>query len=147
MPLLVDSAAGFGSIDEDGRPLGRQGAAELFSFHATKPLAVGEGGLLTTRDPTIAARITELSNFGFDKNRVVGGEPGINAKLDEWHSATALAALDRLDDVLAARSGHLAAMRESLPDLPADSGLYPLAERSDLFRVFDVTAANQSHWI
>lgn len=114
VPLVVDSAAGFGSIDEDGRPLGRQGAVELFSFHATKPLAVGEGGLLTTRDPATAARITELSNFGFDKDRVVSGEPGINAKLDEWHAATALAALDRLDDVLAARRGHLAAMRESL---------------------------------
>ncbi len=34
-----------------------------------------------------------------------------------------------------------------LPGLPADSGLYPLAERSDLFRVFDVTEVNQSHWI
>jgi dTDP-4-amino-4,6-dideoxygalactose transaminase len=114
IPLLVDSAAGFGSTDEDGRPLGRQGAAELFSFHATKPFAVGEGGLVTTRDPTIAARIAELSNFGLDNDRVVGREPGINAKLDEWHAATALAALDRLDGVLAARRGHLAAMREAL---------------------------------
>lgn len=114
IPLLVDSAAGFGSIDEDGRPLGRQGDAELFSFHATKPLAVGEGGLVTTRDATVAARIAELSNFGFDNERVVGREPGINAKLDEWHAATALAALDRLDEVLAARRGHLAALREAL---------------------------------
>jgi dTDP-4-amino-4,6-dideoxygalactose transaminase len=114
IPLLVDSAAGFGSIDDDGRPLGRQGDAELFSFHATKPLAVGEGGLVTTRDSAVAARIAELSNFGFDSDRVVGGDPGINAKLDEWHAATALAALDRLDDVLAARRGHLTAMREVL---------------------------------
>jgi dTDP-4-amino-4,6-dideoxygalactose transaminase len=114
IPLVVDSAAGFGSIDEDGNPLGRQGAAELFSFHATKPLAVGEGGLVTTRDPSVAARIAELSNFGFDSKHVVAREPGINAKLDEWHAATALAALDQLGDVLAARRGHVAAMREAL---------------------------------
>ena len=96
--------------------------AELFSFHATKPLAVGEGGLLTTRDPATAARITELSNFGFDKDRVVSGEPGINAKLDEWHAATALAALDRLADVLGARRGHLAAMREFTKQMRPQTG-------------------------
>jgi hypothetical protein len=34
-----------------------------------------------------------------------------------------------------------------LPGLPADSGLYPLAQKSDLFRAFDITQVNQSHWI
>jgi hypothetical protein len=34
-----------------------------------------------------------------------------------------------------------------LPGQPADSNLYPLAERSDEYRAFDVHAVNQSHWI
>lgn len=34
-----------------------------------------------------------------------------------------------------------------LPGQPADSGLYPLAERSDEYRAFDVQEVNQSHWI
>lgn len=34
-----------------------------------------------------------------------------------------------------------------LPGLPPDSGLYPLAQESELFRVFDVAEVNQSHWI
>jgi hypothetical protein len=34
-----------------------------------------------------------------------------------------------------------------LPGQPADSGLYPLAERSDEYRAFDEQEVNQSHWI
>ena len=34
-----------------------------------------------------------------------------------------------------------------LPGQPADSALYPLAERSEEYRAFDVKEVNQSHWI
>ena len=51
VPLLIDSAAGFGAIDETGRPLGSQGDTEVFSFHATKPFAIGEGGAVVDSDP------------------------------------------------------------------------------------------------
>lgn len=34
-----------------------------------------------------------------------------------------------------------------LPGQPVDSGLYPLMQRSDDFRAFDVIQVNQSHWI
>src|SRR5918998_4597710 len=64
VPLLVDSAPGFGALDEHGRPLGAQGDTEIFSFHATKPFAIGEGGLIVTTDPDEAARVSRLVNFG-----------------------------------------------------------------------------------
>jgi dTDP-4-amino-4,6-dideoxygalactose transaminase len=102
VPLLVDSAAGFGATDEDGARLGHQGDAEVFSFHATKPFAIGEGGLVTTTDPLLARRMLRLTNFGFDAG-VVGDDIGLNAKMAEWPAATALAVLDRYDDVLKAR--------------------------------------------
>ena len=102
VPLLVDSAAGFGATDERGEPLGRQGDAEVFSFHATKPFAIGEGGLVTTGDPQLAGRIRRLVNFGFEAG-MVNDDVGLNAKLAEWPAATALAVLDRYDKVLAAR--------------------------------------------
>jgi dTDP-4-amino-4,6-dideoxygalactose transaminase len=103
VPLLVDSAAGFGSVDADGRRLGLQGDAEVFSFHATKPFAIGEGGVITTRSAEVAQACARLANFGFDRQRRVGDEIGLNAKLSELHAATGLAALDRHGDVLAAR--------------------------------------------
>ena len=43
VPLVVDSAAGFGGLAADGRAIGAQGDVEVVSFHATKPFAIGEG--------------------------------------------------------------------------------------------------------
>lgn len=43
LPLVIDSAAGFGSAYSDGTRVGGRGTCEIFSFHATKPFAVGEG--------------------------------------------------------------------------------------------------------
>ncbi len=102
VPLLVDSAAGFGATDEVGQRLGRQGNAEVFSFHATKPFAIGEGGLVTTTDQALAIRILRLTNFGFDGGSV-NEDIGLNAKLAEWPAATALAVLDVYDSILNAR--------------------------------------------
>jgi dTDP-4-amino-4,6-dideoxygalactose transaminase len=113
VPLLVDSAAGFGATAEDGRPLGRQGDAEVFSFHATKPFAIGEGGLLTTTRAEVAERAARLANFGLEDG-VVHDAPGLNAKLAEWPAATALAVLDGFDDVLAGRRAAAAEILEAL---------------------------------
>ena len=117
VPLLVDSAAGFGATRRNGQRLGRQGDAEAFSFHATKPFAVGEGGAVVTRDESLADRIRVLTNFGFGPDRVIQGEAGLNAKLDEWHAAACLAALDTIDEVIAARRRHMASMRRPLERL------------------------------
>ncbi|MDX6597374.1 MAG: hypothetical protein QOE87_1261, partial [Gaiellales bacterium] len=111
--LLVDSAAGFGATGEDGLPLGRQGDAEVFSFHATKPFAIGEGGLVTTTDDELAARLVCLTNFGFEDG-VVDADVGLNAKLPEWSAATALAVLDGYDDVLERRRAIAARMLAEL---------------------------------
>ena len=113
VPLLVDSAAGFGATAEDGLPLGRQGDAEVFSFHATKPFAVGEGGLVTTTRQDVAERAARLANFGFEDG-VVHDAPGLNAKLPEWSAATALAVLDRYDEVLADRRAAAAEILDGL---------------------------------
>jgi dTDP-4-amino-4,6-dideoxygalactose transaminase len=103
LPVLVDSAAGFGSLDEEGQPLGRQGDAEIFSFHATKPFGVGEGGAVVTREPELADRVRQLVQFGLDASRSLPGVPGLNAKMSEIHAATGLAVLDGYEHVLAAR--------------------------------------------
>jgi dTDP-4-amino-4,6-dideoxygalactose transaminase len=102
VPLLVDSAAGFGATDEDERVLGHQGDAEVFSFHATKPFAIGEGGLVTTTNDDLARRIARLANFGV-QGGLVETDVGLNAKLPEWSAATALAVLDGYGEVLSCR--------------------------------------------
>ena len=102
VPLVVDSAAAFGATAADGAFLGRQGDVEVFSFHATKPFAIGEGGAVTTADPAIETLVRQMINFGFDSTRTIVTE-GTNAKMSELQAAVGLAAWDRYDDVLAAR--------------------------------------------
>ena len=102
VPMLVDSAAGFGATGDDGQVLGRQGDVEVFSFHATKPFAIGEGGLVTTTNDKIARRIRQLTNFGFEGG-LVETDIGLNAKMSEWSAATALAVLDSYGEVLTHR--------------------------------------------
>jgi dTDP-4-amino-4,6-dideoxygalactose transaminase len=103
VPLLLDSAPGFGAVDEEGLALGAQGDTEIFSFHATKTFAIGEGGAVTTRDPDLAARIARIVNFGIEPSSRTSTVPGFNGKLSELHAATGLAALDSFDEILAAR--------------------------------------------
>jgi dTDP-4-amino-4,6-dideoxygalactose transaminase len=114
VPLVVDSAAGFGARDESGARLGHQGDLEVFSFHATKPFAVGEGGLVTTADAALADRVRRLMNFDFDTERAPRSADGLNAKLDELHCAVGLAVLDSFDDVLAHRAARAGEMRSAL---------------------------------
>jgi dTDP-4-amino-4,6-dideoxygalactose transaminase len=103
VPLVIDSAPGFGSVDVRGVPLGGLGDTEVFSFHATKPFAIGEGGMVATTDGGLADRMARLINFGLDPVTRVSTTAGINAKLSELHAATGLAVLDRFDAVLAGR--------------------------------------------
>jgi dTDP-4-amino-4,6-dideoxygalactose transaminase len=100
VPLIVDSAAAFGGHTESGPALGAGGAAEVFSFHATKPFGIGEGGAVFA-PPSIAQGIREAINFD-----LVQGEPrgrGLNAKMSEFTAAIGLAMLADFDAVLATR--------------------------------------------
>jgi dTDP-4-amino-4,6-dideoxygalactose transaminase len=114
VPLLLDSAPGFGSRDTKGRLLGTQGNAEVFSFHATKPFAIGEGCAVTTLNAELAVHLTEMTNFAFEEDREIRNPFGLNAKLSEIHAAIGLAVLDSFDSILTARSERAEHMRGKL---------------------------------
>jgi dTDP-4-amino-4,6-dideoxygalactose transaminase len=117
VPLLIDSAPGFGTRDTEDRPLGGLGDTEIFSFHATKPFSVGEGGLVTTTDPVLAARIGRMINFGLEPGTRISTDIGMNAKMSELHAASALAMLDTIDDVVGRRQANAARLRAAIgPD-------------------------------
>jgi dTDP-4-amino-4,6-dideoxygalactose transaminase len=51
--------------------IGNPGAAEVFSFHATKFVNSFEGGALVTNDNAIAHRARLMGNFWFAERRFV----------------------------------------------------------------------------
>jgi dTDP-4-amino-4,6-dideoxygalactose transaminase len=113
LPLIIDSAAGFGSRYPWNEALGARGDCEIFSLHATKTLAVGEGGALASRDEAIVTATDRLKNFGFDDARE-SLALGTNAKLDELSSAIGLRQLEVLPRRLEVRQSVLAAYRSRL---------------------------------
>jgi dTDP-4-amino-4,6-dideoxygalactose transaminase len=116
VPLLVDSAAGFGAEAADGVPIGAQGDAEVVSFHATKPLSAGEGGAVFCRDEELAATVLSIANFSFDDRHLALRANGTNAKLPELSAAVGLASLDDLPAALAARRERAAKLLHLLPE-------------------------------
>lgn len=56
-------------------------AATVFSFYATKTLATGEGGMLVTRDPKLAARARVMRLHGIDR----GAFDRFTAERPSWY--------------------------------------------------------------
>jgi dTDP-4-amino-4,6-dideoxygalactose transaminase len=110
VPLVVDSAAAFGGTDAAGVAPGRAGDAEVFSFHATKVFAAGEGGAVVAATE-LAATVRHTMNFSLDGSEVTGR--GLNGKMSELTAAVALAMLERLDEHVARRARLVAALLEA----------------------------------
>lgn len=108
LPMVIDSAAGFGSQYADGSRVGSAGPAEVFSFHATKPFGVGEGGAVVTTDDELARRLMAFQNFGFGEAREAE-TLGLNAKLPELTAAIGLRRFTGFENALDDRRGVLAA--------------------------------------
>ena len=50
--MIEDAAEAVGSVQR-GRPAGSFGGAGVFSFHGSKTLTTGEGGMLVTDDEAV----------------------------------------------------------------------------------------------
>lgn len=95
VPLIFDSVE---SVHESfgGRRAGGFGVAEVFSIGASKLINGFEGGYVTTNSADVA-RCLEVAR-DCDAERPRRSLPVINVKLNEFHAAMALAALDDLGD-------------------------------------------------
>ena len=113
IPLMVDSAAGFGSRYEDGTYLGARGDCEIFSFHATKPFAIGEGGAVVSKNKKLIDKLYAIQNFGFNNNRD-STELGFNGKLQEINAAIGLLQLKDFRNRLSVRQNTVREYKKSL---------------------------------
>ncbi|MFC6084697.1 DegT/DnrJ/EryC1/StrS family aminotransferase [Sphaerisporangium aureirubrum] len=102
-PAVVEDCAQAWGTTHGGRPLGTHGNFCAFSFHATKHLACGTGGMLVVPDEESLRRALRLRFFGIDRraDRVNGDydvpEWGYNFYLGELSAAVGLANLANVD--------------------------------------------------
>ncbi len=140
---VVEDAAHALPTRSQGLPIGAgHSSACVFSFYANKTLTTGEGGMLATRDPQIAARARVMRCHGIDRDaydrfRKVGAawaydviEPGFKYNLTDVAAALGIAQLARVMPLQAARQRIADRYRTLLADLPVD--LPPEAEVGDL---------------
>ena len=103
LPVIEDACQAFG-LTIDQRPAGSLGTVGVLSFHATKCLTTGEGGMLVTRDTAVAARARTLSE---------GLASGLRG-LSDLQASLGLAQLARYEAMLARRATIATRYDESL---------------------------------
>jgi len=117
LALLEDAAQAFGAT-LGGRAAGGLGTAAAFSFYPTKNLgACGDAGLVTTRDPDLAARLRRLRNHG-QVQKYDHVELGWTSRLDELQAAILRVKLRHLEAWTAARRRIARRYAEGLGGLP-----------------------------
>jgi dTDP-4-amino-4,6-dideoxygalactose transaminase len=116
LALLYDAAHAF-SCSRRGRMIGRFGAAEVFSFHATKFFNTLEGGAVATNDDRLAGKIRLMKNFGFSGyDNVI--HVGTNGKMTEASAAFGLTLLESLDEIRAVNRRNHRLYAEMLRGVP-----------------------------
>ena len=120
-----------------GSRLGTFGDAAAFSLYPTKNLgALGDAGVLVTRDPALADRVASLRQYGW-RSRYVSEEAGVNSRLDEMQAAILRALLPRLDARNARRMEVAAEYDQALRSSAAASeAARPPARRDEATHVF-----------
>lgn len=114
--VVIDSASGLGAL-RPSQGFGENGF-EVFSMHATKPFAVGEGGAIFAHRIHDAATRSALS-FGLNSYATPRGPAwGFNGKMSEFHAAVGIAQLKRFPDVVARRQMFAAVYRDRLARYP-----------------------------
>ena len=115
-----------------GTPVGNclHSSISVFSFHPVKIITTCEGGLSTTNDSVLAARMSELRSHGITKDQMRFEYPvkgpwsyeqqslGFNYRMSDLHAALGLSQLERLDAIVAERNSLLNRYRTLLSGLP-----------------------------
>ena len=117
IPVVVDAAASLGTISSNGQAfgLGFSGSV-IYSMHATKSFATGEGGLIYSGDRARMRTLRAMSNFGFSEPRNAC-MMGLNGKMSEVAALLACLRLEGFEDVMQRRSHLVALYRSLLPHL------------------------------
>jgi dTDP-4-amino-4,6-dideoxygalactose transaminase len=105
IPIVEDACQAIGA-EYRGRRAGSLGTLACFSFYPTKNLGgFGDGGLITTDDDGLAAKLRVLRDHG-QQPRYYHHFIGINSRLDTLQAAVLNVKLPHLDDWAAARTRH-----------------------------------------
>lgn len=123
--VIEDAAHALGATTPDG-PVGNCANSDMtsFSFHPVKPVTTGEGGVVTTNDDELAARMRRFRSHGIER---VDGAPGwyyevvdlgFNYRITDIQAALGTSQLAKLDRFITRRREIAAVYDRALAELP-----------------------------
>ena len=118
--VIEDAAEALGS-EYRGHRAGAMGRFGTFSFHGTKTMTTGEGGMFVTSDPQLYETVLTLSNHGRSRAQTRQFWPdmvGFKYKMSNIQAAIGCAQIERIAELTARKRAILAAYRAAL--LPDD---------------------------
>lgn len=118
IPVIEDAAEAVGSKYR-GSPAGSMGSFSVFSFHGSKTLTTGEGGMLLTDDPALYETASTLANHGRARGESRQFWPeviGYKYKMSNLQAAIGCAQLERIDDLVRRKRSILHKYKSLLAD-------------------------------
>jgi dTDP-4-amino-4,6-dideoxygalactose transaminase len=125
VPIIEDCAHGIGGR-VDGKPFGGAATASIASFYATKLLAGGEGGVVTSN----SERVLEIVSMARNPSDQAPTALHLNDKLTDLEAAIVRVQLSRLEWMLSQRAARARRYAEMLAPLAA-RGLLMLPENTE----------------
>jgi perosamine synthetase len=120
IPVIEDAAEAIGSVYH-GKRAGSMGRFGSFSFHGTKTLTTGEGGLFVTSDPALYDAALTLSNHGRARGQTKQFWPdvvGFKYKMSNVQAALGCGQLERIAELVGRKRQILDHYRKSIGILP-----------------------------
>ena len=152
LALVADACHSLGAADR-GRPVGSLADLSCFSLHPVKHITTGEGGVVTTDDAALAARLRRLRNHGIDTDHRLRAETGawfyemtelgFNYRLTDFQCTLGLSQLGKLDSWIETRRRLAAAYDDAFA---AVDHVVPVTLRTDAshaYHLYVVRVANR----
>ncbi len=136
--IIEDAAQTIGSKYK-GQLAGTFGDAGVFSFHGTKTMTTGEGGMFVTDDDELYDRVQVLRDHGRTKanfRNFYNTEVAFKYRMSSLQAAFGFGQLERIDELVARKREIFGWYRDRLAEVP---GLRLNAEPPDYFSTFWMT--------
>jgi perosamine synthetase len=130
--LIEDAAEALGS-SISGRAAGTIGKFGVYSFHGTKTVTTGEGGMFVTSDPDLYEKVLTLNNHGrarHEKRQFWSSVIGFKYKMSNLQAAIGLAQIERIDELIARKREIFKKYRQLLIDEPINMNPEPAGTRN-----------------
>ena len=128
LPVIEDACESMGSRWKNGQRTGTMGVYSAFSFHGSKTMTTGEGGMFATDDDRLAHTVKALNahgRFPGQTKQFWADMIGYKYKMSNIQAALGCAQLSRVEELIARRREIMYAYKARLGNLPLALNVEP----------------------